>query len=65
MPIANTMPCNDTVQATWASSEGDTIHSAGLKNLDQSIVWVSPELADCLDCGPAQFGVPEHVLHLL
>jgi hypothetical protein len=35
------------------------IHSPGLKNIDKSVVWVFPELVVCLDCGTAEFAVPE------
>jgi hypothetical protein len=35
------------------------IHWPGLKNIDKPIVWVFPELVVCLDCGIAEFAVPE------
>ena len=41
------------------------IHFPGLKNLDKPIVWVFPELVMCLDCGIAQFSVPEAELRSL
>jgi hypothetical protein len=41
------------------------IHWPGLKNLDQPVVWVFPELVVCLDCGIAQFSVSEAELRLL
>jgi len=41
------------------------IHFPGLKNLDKPIVWVFPELVVCLECGTAQFAVPETELHQL
>jgi hypothetical protein len=41
------------------------IHSPGLKNLDKPIVWVFPELIVCLDCGAAEFVVPENQLGVL
>jgi hypothetical protein len=41
------------------------IHSPSLKDLDQPIVWVFPELMVCLDCGTVQFAVPEEELRQL
>lgn len=41
------------------------IHFPGLKNLHKPIVWVFPRLMVCLDCGIAQFTVPEAELRLL
>jgi hypothetical protein len=41
------------------------IHFPGLKNIDKPVVWVFPELVICLDCGIAQFTVPEAELRLL
>jgi hypothetical protein len=35
------------------------IHSLGLKNIDTPVVWVFAELTLCLDCGSAEFAVPE------
>jgi hypothetical protein len=35
------------------------IHSPGLKDIDKPVVWVFPELIICLDCGNAEFVVPE------
>ena len=41
------------------------IHFPGLKNIDKPVVWVFPELIVCLDCGKAEFAVPEAELRLL
>jgi hypothetical protein len=41
------------------------IHSPGLKNVDLPVVWVFPELTVCLECGTAEFAVPEAELRLL
>jgi hypothetical protein len=35
------------------------IHFPGLKNIDMPAVWVFPKILVCLDCGVAQFAVPE------
>lgn len=41
------------------------IHFPGLKNLDKPHVLVFPTLRICLLCGRAEFGLPEHELHML
>jgi hypothetical protein len=41
------------------------IHFTGLKDVDKPVVWVFPELVVCLDCGTAEFAVPEPELRLL
>jgi hypothetical protein len=41
------------------------IRSPGLKNIDQPIVFIFPELSVCLDCGTAEFVVPEAELSQL
>lgn len=62
-------------RAAWCKSCGSTnqdkfvgemdIHRPGLKNIHEPIAWVFPELVVCLDCGTAQFVVPEAELRLL
>jgi len=39
--------------------------SGGLESLDKPPVWVFPKVAVCLDCGLAQFAVPEAELNLI
>ena len=41
------------------------IHFPGLKSLNKPIVWVFPTISVCLDCGGAQFAVPERELEVL
>jgi hypothetical protein len=41
------------------------IHFSGLKNLDVPVMWVFPKLNVCLDCGFAEFEIPESELHVL
>lgn len=41
------------------------IHFLGLEGLDMPIVWIFPELVVCMDCGIAQFAVPEAELRQL
>jgi hypothetical protein len=41
------------------------LHFPRLPGLDKPIVWVFPQLLVCLDCGVAQFAVPETELSVL
>jgi hypothetical protein len=41
------------------------IRFPGLKNIDKPVVWVFPEVVVCLDCGTAEFTVPEAELRQL
>ena len=41
------------------------IHFLGLKDIDKPVVWVFPEVVVCLDCGTAEFTVPEAELRQL
>ena len=38
------------------------IHFPELKNIYKPVVWVFPEVVVCLDCGTAEFAVPEEEL---
>jgi hypothetical protein len=41
------------------------IHFPGLKNIDKPTIFVFPKILICLNCGMAQFAVPEAQLRLL
>ena len=41
------------------------IHFKGLAGLDKPIVWVFPKLLVCLECGSAEFIVPDLELQVL
>jgi hypothetical protein len=41
------------------------LHFPGLKGLDKPIVWVFPKVVVCLDCGFAEFSIPETELRVL
>jgi hypothetical protein len=41
------------------------IHFPGLKSIDKPVAWVIPEIVVCLDCGTAEFAVPEAELRQL
>jgi hypothetical protein len=60
------MPCKScgSVNQSKFSAEMD-IHFLGLNNIDKPVVWVFPEVVVCLDCGNAEFVVPEAELRQL
>ena len=41
------------------------IHFSEQKDIDKPVVWVFPEVVVCLDCGIAEFAVPEPELRQL
>jgi hypothetical protein len=41
------------------------IHFPGLKGVDKPIVWVFPKMRVCLECGLADFVIPERELNVL
>ena len=41
------------------------VHFPGLAGLDKPIVWTFPQLLVCLQCGFAEFTVPERELSVL
>jgi len=41
------------------------IHLLGLNDINKPVVWVFPEVVVCLDCGAAEFAVPEAELRQL
>jgi hypothetical protein len=41
------------------------IHFPGREGLDKPTVWVFPQVTVCLDCGFAEFSVPETELRTL
>jgi hypothetical protein len=55
--------CNSVNEKKFSAEMG--IHFQGLKNIDKPTVWVSSEFVLCLDCGTAEFAVPEEDLRQL
>jgi hypothetical protein len=41
------------------------IHFPGYEGLEKPTVWVVPEIVVCLDCGLAEFTIPETELRAL
>jgi hypothetical protein len=53
-------PCKSCGSLNQGNFNGEVaIHFPGLKNIDKPIVWVFPKVTVCLDCGTAEFDVPE------
>jgi hypothetical protein len=60
------MTCKRCRSDSHSVFNGETaIHFPGLKGLDKPIVWVFPKLAVCLECGFAEFTIPERELSVL
>ncbi len=55
--------CGSVNQSKFSAEMG--IHYVGLRNIDKPTVWVFPEVVVCLDCGTAEFAVPEEELRQL
>jgi hypothetical protein len=55
--------CQSVIQVNFRAEVA--IHFPELKNNDKPIVWVFPELVVCLNCGTAEFAVPEAELRVL
>jgi len=60
------MPCKSCGSVNQSKFNAEMgIHFPGLKNIDKPVVWVFPELVVCLNCGIAEFAMPEAQLRLL
>ena len=60
------MPCKSCGSANQKKFTAEMgIHFFGLGNIDKPTVWVFPEVIVCLDCGTAEFAVPEAELRQL
>jgi hypothetical protein len=60
------MSCNRCKSDNQRNFNGEVaIHFPGLKGLDMPIVWVFPKLTACLECGFAQFEIPERELRVI
>ena len=55
--------CGSVNQSRFQAEIG--IHFPGLKSIDKPVAWVFPEIVVCLDCGTAEFAVPEAELRQL
>jgi hypothetical protein len=65
-PFGVRMPCKSCGSVNLGKFTGEiAIHFPGLKNIDNGVVWVFPELVVSLNCGTAEFAVPEVELRRL
>lgn len=65
-PIGAGMPCKScrsVNQRNFSAEMG--IHFPGLKNIDKPLPCIFTEVVVCLDCGTAEFTVPEAELRVL
>jgi hypothetical protein len=63
---AQNSSCRSCQSANQSMFNGEiAIHFPGLKGLEKPIVWVFPKLPVCLNCGLAEFVVPEAELRQL
>jgi hypothetical protein len=60
------MPCNRCASENHREFHGElAIHFPGIAGLQKPIVWTFPKLLVCLECGHAEFKVPERELRVL
>jgi len=58
--------CKSCLSANTRNFNGEiAIHSPGLTGLNEPIVWIFPKLSVCLDCGFAEFEIPEEQIRQL
>jgi hypothetical protein len=55
--------CGSVNQKKFSAEMG--IHFPDLKDIDKLVVWVFADVVVCLDCGTAEFAVPEEELRQL
>src|ERR1700758_3270323 len=55
--------CTSDSQRTFSGEVA--MHFTGLSGLEKPIVWAFPKLLVCLECGFAEFAVPERELSVL
>ena len=60
------MACKSCQSQNQRNLNGEiAIHFPGLEGLKKPIVWVFPKVAVCLNCGVAEFTIPERELTVL
>ena len=60
------MACNKCASENHREFNGEVaIHFPGIEGLQRPIVWTFPKLRVCLECGYADFSVPERELRVL
>jgi hypothetical protein len=64
--MGDAMPCKacgSLNQKKFSAEMG--IHFPELKDVDEPVVWVFPEVVVCFDCGSAELAIPEAELRQL
>ena len=62
----SSLPCKVCGSENVHKLRGEiAMRSPGLQNIDKPVVWVFPDIVVCMDCGIAEFPVPEAELRLL
>ena len=65
-PAINALPCKVCGSENVHKLRGEiAMRSPGLKNIDKPVVWLFPDIVVCMDCGIAEFVVPEGERQLL
>lgn len=60
------MSCKSCQSANTRIFNGEIgMHFPGLEGLDMPIVWAFPKIEVCLECGLAEFQIPESELRVL
>ncbi len=60
------MPCKSCGSVNQKKFSAEmSIHFHELKDIDKPIVWVFADVVVCLNCGTAEFAVPEEELRQL
>jgi hypothetical protein len=60
------MPCKSCKSLNQSKFTAEVaIQVPELNNIDKPVVWVFPEVVVCLNCGTAEFAVPEAELREL
>lgn len=59
------MKCLSCGLRTQTFNSEIALHFSGLDGLNKPIVWVFPKVLVCLDCGFAEFAIPDEQLKTL
>ena len=66
MLVRNGSRCKSCQSENEGTFNGEmALHHPGLEGLQEPIVWVFPKVSVCLNCGFAEFTVPEQELQEL
>ena|SRR5215472_4554412 len=64
--VVKALPCKVCGSENVQKLRGEiAMRVPGLKNIDKPVVWLFPDIFVCMDCGIAEFAVPEDQLRML